>query len=44
VLTPYIPYLLRRGRESEANSTQLWQEMQALGYTHSARTVGRFIT
>jgi transposase len=23
---------------------QLWREIQALGYTHSARTVGRFIT
>jgi transposase len=33
VLTPYIPYLIRR-----------WREMRALGYTHSARTVGRFIT
>jgi transposase len=44
VLTPYIPYLIRRWRESGANSAQLWHEIQALGYTHSARTVGRFIT
>jgi transposase len=44
VLTPYIPYLIRRWRESGANSAQLWQEIQALGYTHSARTVCRFIT
>jgi transposase len=44
VLTPYIPYLIRRWRESGANSAQLWREIQGLGYTHSARTVGRFIT
>jgi transposase len=44
VLTPYIPDLIRRWRESGANSAQLWREIQALGYTHSARTVGRFIT
>jgi transposase len=44
VLTPSIPSLIRRWRESGANSAQLWQEIQALGYTHSARTVGRFIT
>jgi transposase len=44
VLTPYIPYLIRRWRESGADSMQLWRELQALGYTHSARTVCRFIT
>jgi transposase len=44
VLTPYVPYLIRRWRESGADSRQLWLEIQALGYTHSARTVGRFIT
>jgi transposase len=44
VLTPYIPYLIRRWLESGANSVQLWREIQALGYTHSARTVCRFIT
>jgi helix-turn-helix resolvase-like protein len=44
VLTPYIPYLLRRWRESGAESRQLWREIQALGYTHAARTVRRFIT
>jgi transposase len=44
VLTPYLPYLIRRWRESGANSRQLWREIRALGYTHSARTVGRFIT
>jgi transposase len=44
VLTPYIPYLIRRWRESRADSAQLWREIRALGYTHSARTVCRFIT
>jgi hypothetical protein len=33
VLIQYIPDLIRR-----------WREIQALGYTHSARTVCRFIT
>jgi len=44
VLTPYLPYLIRRWRESGADSRQLWREIQVLGYTHSARTVGRLIT
>jgi transposase len=44
VLTPYIPYLIRRWRDTQADSVQLWREIQALGYTHSARTVCRFIT
>jgi transposase len=44
VLTPYIPYLIRRWRESGADSRQLWRELQTLGYTHSPRTVCRFIT
>jgi len=44
VLTPDIPYLIRRWRECGSNSMQLWREMQALGSTHSARTVCRFIT
>jgi transposase len=44
VVTPYVPYLIRRWRESGADSRQLWREIRALGYTHSARTVGRFIT
>jgi transposase len=45
-LTPYIPYLIRRWHEcgAHADSVQLWRELQALGYTHSARTVCRFIT
>jgi transposase len=44
VLTPYLPYLMRRWRESGADSRQLWREIQAQGYRHSARTVCRFIT
>jgi transposase len=44
VLTPYMPYLIRRWRESGADSMQLWREIRALGYAHSARTVCRFIT
>lgn len=44
VLTPYVPYLIRRWRERGADSAQLWREIRALGYTHSARTVCRFIT
>lgn len=44
VLTPYVPYLIRRWRESGADSMQLWREIQALGFAHSARTVCRFIT
>jgi transposase len=44
VLTPYMPYLIRRWRESRADSAQLWREIRTQGYTHSARTVCRFIT
>jgi transposase len=44
VLAPYIPYLIKRWRESGADGMQLWREIQAQGYRHSARTVTRFIT
>jgi transposase len=44
VLTPYVPSLIRRWRESGTDSRQRWREIQTVGYTHSARTVGRFIT
>jgi transposase len=44
VLTPYTPYLIRRWQESGADSRQLWREIRALGFAHSARTVCRFIT
>ena len=30
--------------DTQAGRVQLWREIQALGYTHSARTVCRFIT
>jgi hypothetical protein len=42
--SPATLYLIRRWRESGADSRQLWREIRALGYTHSARTVCRFIT
>jgi transposase len=44
VLAPYIPYLIERWRQSGADGMQLWREIQAQGYRHSARTVTRFIT
>jgi transposase len=44
VLRPYLPYLIRRWREGITDSRQLWREIEAQGYAHSARTVGRFIT
>jgi hypothetical protein len=44
VLRPYRSYLIRRWREGITDSMRLWREIQALGYTHSARTVCRFIT
>jgi transposase len=44
VLAPYIPYLMQRWREGDANSQQLWCEIQAQGYQHSARTVRHFLT
>jgi transposase len=44
VLRPYMSYLIRRWREGSTDSMQLWREMRVLGYTHSARTVSRFIT
>jgi hypothetical protein len=44
VPTPYLPCLIRRWRESGADSRRLWREIQTPGHTHPARTVGRFIT
>jgi transposase len=44
VLRPYLPYLIHRWREGITDSMQLWREIQAQGYAHSARTVGRFVT
>jgi transposase len=39
-----MTYLIQRWREGCTDSMQLWRETRALGYTHSARTVSRFIT
>jgi transposase len=46
VLAPYIPYLIERWRQSggHVDGRQLWREIQAQGYRHSARTVTRFVT
>jgi transposase len=44
VLRPYMPYLIRRWREGSTDSMQLWREIRAQGYGHSARTVSRFLT
>src|SRR5256714_3399829 len=44
VLKTYVPYLLHRWREGCTDSRQLWRELRDLGYTHSARTVSRFLT
>ncbi len=44
VLGPYLPSLIRRWREGVTDSMRLWREIRAQGYTHSARTVCRFIT
>jgi transposase len=44
VLRPYMAYLIRRWREGSTDSMQLWRELRALGYAHSARTVSRFLT
>ena len=44
VLRPYMPYLIRRWRKGITDSMRLWREIQAQGYTHSARTVCRFMT
>jgi transposase len=44
VLRPYMPYLLHRWRDGITDSMRLWREIQAQGYTHSARTVCRLMT
>jgi transposase len=44
VLRPYMVYLLQRWREGCTDSMQLWRELRARGYAHSARTVSRFLT
>jgi len=44
VLRPSMAYVIQRWREGCTDSMQLWRELRALGYSHSARTVSRFIT
>ena len=44
VLRPYTSYVIQRWREGCTDSMQLWRELRALGYGHSARTVSRFLT
>jgi transposase len=44
VLRPSMAYVIQRWREGCTDSMQLWRELRAQGYTHSARTVSRFIT
>jgi len=39
-----MAYVIQRWREGCTDSMQLWRELRALGYSHSARTVSRFIT
>jgi len=39
-----MPYLICRWREGITDSMQLWREIEAQGYAHSARTVCRFVT
>ena len=44
MLRPYMAYVIQRWREGCTDSMQLWRELRALGYHHSARTVSRFMT
>ena len=44
VLRPSMAYVIQRWREGCTDSMQLWRELRAQGYSHSARTVSRFIT
>jgi transposase len=39
-----MSYVIQRWREGCTDSMQLWRELRALGSSHSARTVSRFIT
>lgn len=40
----YVPYLLHRWEEGCRNASQLWREIQTMGYTQSSRTVAHLIT
>jgi transposase len=43
LLTPFIPYILRRWNAGCRNAQQLWQELVAQGYQQSRRTVQRYV-
>lgn len=44
VLDPYRTYLVKRWNEGCRNALQLTREIEAMGYTHSARAVARWLT
>jgi transposase len=39
-----MAYMIQRWREGCTDSKQMWRELRALGSSHSARTVSRFVT
>lgn len=43
LLTPFIPYLLRRWNAGCRNARQLWRELVTQGYKQSQRTVQRYV-
>jgi transposase len=43
LLTPFIPYLLRRWNAGCRNARQLWRELVTQGYQQSQRTVQRYV-
>src|SRR5205085_548507 len=44
LLDPYKPYLLKRWQQGCCNGTQLYEEIQAAGYSGSASLLRRFLT
>jgi transposase len=43
VLDPYRTYVVERWNEGCRNAQDLTRELTAMGYTHSTRTVSRFL-
>jgi transposase len=43
-IDPYIPYLRHRWGEGCRNASQLWREIQAMGYARSSRTLAHLMT
>ncbi len=43
ILDPYLPYLEQRQRAGCENASQLWREIQSLGYTGSSRPVSKWM-